>query len=237
MRCYAKAAPYYDLLYAGVKDYEAESARLEAILAGAPGPVRHVLDVACGTGRHAEQLARAGFRVDGLDLEPEFVRIASERHAQGQFRIGDMTSFEVEKPYDALVCLFGAIGYVRDEDRLRATAACFARAVRPGGLVVVEPWLEPAEIQDGRVAVLSAQAENQVVSRVSRTVVRGRVSRLEFAYLVGRPQGIEHWTEHHDLGLFPRELMIEALETAGLRVTVDPAGLSGRRLYLATRAS
>jgi hypothetical protein len=61
------------------------------------------------------------------------------------------------------------------------------------------------------------------------------VSRLEFEYLVARPSGIERLSETHRLGLFPRSVMIDAFERAGLRVTHDEEGLMGRGLYVATK--
>lgn len=235
MGSYALSAEYYDLLYGGNKDYEAEAGRLAAILGASPGTVRRVLDVGCGTGRHAAALARAGFEVDGLDSEPAFVRLAGQRHPAGRFAVGDMSAFEVSEPYDAALCLFGSIGYALDEARLRTTIGCLAGAVRHGGLVVIEPWFEPGRLEDGHVTVASATGEQLVVSRVSRVVLSGDVSRLEFEYVVGRPNGITRFSEVHELGLFPRSLMEDACRQAGLRVTYDPQGLIGRGLYLAAR--
>jgi Methyltransferase domain len=54
-----------------------------------------VLDVACGTGEHARLLAAQGFVVDGLDLDPAFVRIAEQKHPAGQFFAADMRDFHL----------------------------------------------------------------------------------------------------------------------------------------------
>jgi hypothetical protein len=56
---------------------------------------------------------------------------------------------------------------------------------------------------------------------------------LRFDYLIGRAGGIEHATEHHELGLFTTEEMLECFESAGLRATHDPKGLYDRGLFLA----
>ena len=47
--------------------------------------------------------------------------------------------------------------------------------------------------------------------------------------------GAEHFTEHHEAGLFTRAQMTEAFEAAGLAVELDEEGLIGRGLYVATR--
>lgn len=232
---YSRAAGLYDLLYGAFKDYRAETVRLLDIFGSGSVPVARVLDVACGTGMHAKSLAEAGLQVDGLDLEPEFVRIAQDRNPEGRFRVGDMTSFEVDEPYDVVLCLFGSIGHVVEEDRLRAAVRCMAAAVRPGGLLVLEPWFEPGAMQDGYVVVNTAKSDDLSVCRMSRTSIRGDVSRLEFEYLVGRPTGIERLSEIHELGLFTRTLMEESMRAQGLDVSYDPEGLIGRGLYVARK--
>lgn len=232
---YALAAEYYDLLYSEIKDYEAEVSRLLEIFGSATIPVHTVLDVACGSGRHAKILAQSGLRVDGLDFEPAFVRMAQERNPAGCFVVGDMMSFEVSEPYDAVLCLFGSIGYAADETELRAALGSFANALHSGGLLVLEPWFAPGDMEDGYVTALTAKRDELAVSRVSRTKIVGTVSRLEFEYLVARPAGIQHLSEVHELGLFPRSTMESVLAAAGFDVTYDPEGLIGRGLYVGTK--
>lgn len=236
MSTYARAAAFYDLLYGQIKDYRAEAQRLLEIFTDADISITRVLDVGCGTGRHARLLTDAGLSVDGIDLDEEFVRIAQERNPTGHFQVGDMTAFEVELPYDAVICLFGSIGHVVREDRLRAAVGCLAAATRPGGLLVLEPWFEPGVMQDGFVVVHTAKSPDLEICRMARTSIHDDISRLEFEYLVGRSDGIEHLSEVHELGLFPRALIDETLRAQGLETMFDSEGLIGRGLWLARKA-
>jgi hypothetical protein len=63
--------------------------------------------------------------------------------------------------------------------------------------------------------------------------VEGTLSTLDFHYLVGTPEGVESFTERHELGLFTRRQYLRAFEAAGLRAEHDPQGLCGRGLYVA----
>jgi len=49
--------------------------------------------------------------VDGLDLDPAFVRIAARKHPAGAFIQADMSNFHTGRKHDALLCLFSTIGY------------------------------------------------------------------------------------------------------------------------------
>ena len=62
------------------------------------------------------------------------------------------------------------------------------------------------------------------------------VSVLDINYLVGTPDGIEHFTEQHRLGLFTNEEYLAAFSDAGLDVVHESAGFVGRGLFTARRS-
>jgi SAM-dependent methyltransferase len=198
---------------------------------------RQILDVACGSGRHAALLAAEhGYEVDGVDIESGFLNIARAQCPSGEFFRGDMASFDLGRCYDAVLCLFSSIGYVRTPERLLSAARSLHRHLVPGGLALVEPWFAPDRFSGGTVYLHTVDREDLKICRVSRSEVRGRVSWLEFQYLVADPHGIRHLVEEHELGLFTETEMMDALERSGFRdVRFDPEGLTGRGLYLARR--
>ena len=63
----------------------------------------------------------------------------------------------------------------------------------------------------------------------------GNLSRFDFEYLVGTPDGIERFTERHELGLFTVDQHLDAFRAAGLEAEHDPEGPMGRGLYVAIR--
>lgn len=217
-----KTAQHYDLLYEkGLgKDYAAESAMVADLLPGA----KTLLDVACGTGLHLRHLS-GRFDCAGVDLDEGMLAIARTRCPDVPLHVGDMADFDLGQHFDAIVCLFSSIGYVRTEDGLRSAAAAMARHLRPGGTLLVEPWITTGAWKPGFVHMLTADAGDVKVCRasVSAAAVDG-CSSIEFHYLIAAPGGIEHRTETHTLGLFTWDQYRSAFEDAGLDVTIDAAG-------------
>lgn len=232
---FSESAELYDLIYSEFKDFAAEGRKVGGmILEMAPG-ARTVLDVGCGTGRHAEILMKEfGLEVDGLDIHPGFLDIASERCPSGSFFLEDMADFDLGRQYDVVICLFSSIGYVRTEERLRSTARSFSRHLGPGGLALVEPWFSPDRFSPGSVHLLTVEREDLKIARMSISKVVGQISRLDFHYLVGDRDGVRHLSEIHELGLFSERQMKEAFEKAGFgQVEFDPEGLTDRGVYVA----
>jgi SAM-dependent methyltransferase len=232
---YTRSAELYNVIQAG-KPYADEAATVHArIQAHLRSGGRALLDVACGTGNHAAHL-RQHYRVEGLDLDEGLLRVGRGLYPDVLFHQGDMTAFDLGRRYDALVCLFSAIGYVRTEDALRRTLANFARHLQPGGVAVVEPWFSPESFRPGMPRLVVAESPELKVARMGRTDREGDLSVIVYVYVVGRPGGIEHWEDRHLLGLFTHQQMLDAFAAAGLEVVeYDPHGLIGRGLYVARR--
>jgi SAM-dependent methyltransferase len=104
-------------------------------------PGAQVLDLGCGYGRHAMELAARGFHVVGLDLStPLLVRGGEEAHRRGltiNFVRGDMRELDFEAQFDGCYCLFSTFGYFDDETN-KKTLQNVARALKPGGKVLLE---------------------------------------------------------------------------------------------------
>jgi hypothetical protein len=119
--------------------------------------------------------------------------------------------------YDAITCLFSAIGYALTPQRLHETLNGMAAHLEPGGVIIIDPWFEPGELTDRWISMVTGGTEDIAVCRMSRTLIEGSVSRLEFEYLIGTSAGIERRSESHSLGLFTREQMEAAFTRQGSR--------------------
>lgn len=229
------SAEYYDLIYSTFKDYAAEAAQIAGLLRRIHPGCRTILDVACGTGEHARLLAADGFQVDGLDLSAAFLDIARHKHPAGRFYHADMSDFDLPHRYDAVLCLFSSIGYLRTLERTERTFRCLRAHLAADGVAVVEPWFAPGVLDPARVVRNTAEAGGIRVTRASRVEVEGRLSRLFFDYEIAEADETRHTSEVHELGLFTSDELLEAFRRAGLKADYDAEGLTGRGLFIARR--
>ena len=231
---FSRSARLYDAIYASIRDYPREAAELDGLIQGRRPGARTLLDVACGTGAHLEHLA-GRYEIAGLDLDPEMLAVARERLPGAAFHDGDMADFDLGRRFDAVVCMFSSIGYVQTQERLHSAVASMGRHLEPGGILIVEPWLTPEVWQEGHVAAVYVDEPELKIARMNIGEHRDDLSIVDFHYLVATPDGVEHFTELHELGLFTVEQYLGAFRAAGLGVEHDPEGPMGRGLFLALK--
>ncbi len=232
-RAYTSTAVYYDRIYSQ-KEYGAEARRVERWIRRYGRPKSHtLLDVACGTGNHLTYLSHR-FEATGVDVDAGMLRIARKKLPNVRFVRGRMESFRLGRRFDAITCLFSAIGYVRSEADLRRTLRNFARHLEPGGVAVIEPWFTPERYRTGAVHAQIFGPPDDPIVRMNVSERRGRRSILDMHHLVASPRGIQHFIERHDLGLFSVRTFLAAFREAGFRAQFRRRGLVGHRgIYLA----
>jgi SAM-dependent methyltransferase len=105
-------------------------------------PPRRILDLPCGQGRHAIELARRGYQVTGVDLSPYMLGVAKQRAdaagVQVRWLTGDMREPLRGERFDLVLNLFTSFGYFDDEADDQKVVAAAAATVAPGGRFLLE---------------------------------------------------------------------------------------------------
>lgn len=229
---FTESALFYDLLYS-FKDYLSEADAVTTEIRRSLPDARSVLDVGCGTAEHHRYMRQA-FEMDGLDISADFILRAVEKNPGGNYSVGDMADFQLDRVYDVILCLFSSIGYVKSFERMTDTFRCFRRHIPDHGIVLVEPWMTPDTWQNNKLFMLTYESDTIKLCRMNKSSSEGKLSILDFHYLYATPEdGVRHFEERHELALFTIDEMTRAFEIAGFTVSYDPDGLTGRGLYSA----
>ena len=145
-------AALYDCFYAD-KPYDAEAAFVAECLkdAGINPPAR-LLELACGTGRHAIAFERMGFEVVGVDSSSGMLACAKARCKAAASKVAlqnqDMSNLELSgPPADAATCLFNSIGYLQTNEAIGKALLAISRHLRMGGALILEYWHAPAMLR------------------------------------------------------------------------------------------
>jgi SAM-dependent methyltransferase len=235
----ARTAAIYDLLYDAnvggpLRDGSAEAAHILELVRTHSPHATSLLDVGCGTGRHLSALGD-GLAVHGLDINAGFLEVARQRCPSAVFHHADMEHFALDRRFDVITCLFSSIAYSASLERLGRTIDRFVRHLSPDGMVIVEPWFTPERFWDGHVSANVAARPGVKIAWMHQQRRDGRVSWMDVHYLVATSQGVGHYEERHELGLFTDDEYRGAMERAGLAVAFDPVGF-GRGLYIGSAA-
>ena len=103
---------------------------LERALAIAPGA--RLLDVPCGNGRHAIELAKRGCRVTGVDQAAEYIEEARNAPDDAEWILGDMSDLPWSNTFDGAYCMGNSFCYL-DRDAAPKFLQAIARCLKPGG--------------------------------------------------------------------------------------------------------
>jgi SAM-dependent methyltransferase len=138
-----------------------------------------LLDVACGHGRHAIELARQGLSVTGIDRSEGFLALArAQADRQGvscAFRRQDMREPMGSEAFDAVVCLFTAFGYFDEADNARVLA-CAAGALKPGGVFCVDVMNRDAVLRNFRTDHVHRVGEDMMIDTNRFDSTSGRLA-------------------------------------------------------------
>lgn len=216
-QAYRSLAKYYDLIYHW-KDYKKEAKQvIDYISKFKQTEGNTLLDVACGSGSHLQYFADS-FNCTGIDLNAEIIEIARKKQPEIDFIQADMSDFNLQKKFDIITCLFSSIGYITSKDKLAKTFEQFAKHMKKGGLLLIEPWLSKEIFTEGTPHMIIYDSKDLKIARLNINEIKDDISYFEMHYLIAeKNRKVQHFVDKHEMAMFPIELLIELMESNGYK--------------------
>lgn len=240
MTVFADYARYYDLLYRD-KPYEKEAAYIRNLIRTHIPDAKRILELGCGTGIHAEYLARAGMAVSGVDFSEWMLERARSRRStlsadvaeRLNFTCADVRHVRLPVRADVVVSLFHVMSYQTENADLQAVFATAREHVRPGGIFLFDVWYGPAVLTDRPSVRVKKMEDGEVqITRTAEPVLYANENRVDVHYrivAVEKSTGCSSETSevHRMRYLFWPELKVLA-ENAGFTLIGAHEWMTGR---------
>jgi SAM-dependent methyltransferase len=186
---------YYDLVFGS--DWQAEyHFLLDCFDEFLPQPPLTIFEPACGTGRLMYRLAKLGFQISGLDLNPAAIKYCNQRLQKHGFPetglVGDMTDFVLPQSVEIAFNMINSFRHLTTADAANAHFNCMGKAVEPGGLYVLGLHLTPTRTAATEEEEWTASRGSLTVSTHMKTISRDsrrREERFLMKYKVQTPSG------------------------------------------------
>ena len=205
---------FYHLLYQHRDDAEAELFLGNMIEKISLRIGARIIDVGCGSGRHAKYLNEKGFIVDGIDLSSRNIKEASKFSNDNlQFHICDMRKVFRNDHYDIVLNLFTSFGYFREKEENLKSFKAMTASLKPGGLLILD-YLNSKKL------LMEIEQESTMKCNISgidfftkKYIDDGYIMKE----IVVREKGIEHnFVER--VKLIPKERFDDFARESGLKV-------------------
>jgi len=173
-------SPYYHILYKNRDVKEAEFFLSNLVRHLKIDPSTHIIDLACGRGRHAVYLNKLGYTVTGVDLSRQNIKAAEKfKNKNLHFRLADLRALPFENEFDYGFNLFTSFGYFDGEEMNRQVLKQFNKILKPNGFLLIDFF--NAEKINPKSAYSEEKTVDGIHFKISKEICDNKIQkRIEF---------------------------------------------------------
>ena len=138
METYTGFAEVYDEMMDNIPYLEWENFLLQLLFLNNVKPDAIIAEIGCGTGTMTELLADEGFKMSGVDLSEDMLRLAREKCPDISFKQMDMRELVLDEPQDVIISIADSMNYLETVDDLSKTMKGVYNALVPGGVFIFD---------------------------------------------------------------------------------------------------
>lgn len=127
-------APFYDSV---MGDRKETFSFIKQLIGKYQPDAKTILELACGTGSILKGLVN-DYQVTGLDASDKMLEIAKRKVPSGTFHRGDMSTFQLGRTFDVIVCVFNSINHLNDWSQWKSLFNQTSKHLNKGGLFVFD---------------------------------------------------------------------------------------------------
>lgn len=215
---------------------------LERLLLKDIAPPAPLLDVCCGTGQMARELARRGYVVTGLDSSECMARLARQNAPCARLLVADSSRFALPAIFAAAIATFNSLAHANDADELELVFRNVRRALTPDGVFLFDVSMEEQYRKRWQGSFANAEDDMVLIVRPSYDPA-ARLARNEVCVFQRHGLTVNRWIRS-DFTILQKchteEELRRALAQAGFaHVTsydaerdLEMAGEAGRRFFV-----
>jgi SAM-dependent methyltransferase len=191
MNVFENYAFYYDLLYKD-KNYESEANYIDDLIKKYSIKANSILELGCGTGKHAILLVQKGYEIVGVDISQNMVdqaqKIILKNKSLGRkvsFSCADIRSLNLNKKFDAVISLFHVVSYQTTNQDLQKTFSVAKNHLNENGIFIFDCWYGPAVLtQKPETRIKRLENEKVQITRLAEPKIYANENCVDVNYQI-----------------------------------------------------
>lgn len=222
-KIFEKYAKYYDLIYQK-KNYLNEARYIHSLLKKFESKNK-ILEIGCGTGIHAKNLATLNYNILGIDLSAKMISIAKKKYSKNKnikFLKKNILDIGYIEKFDTVISLFHVICYLTSKSKIKKSFKNIHESLKPNGLFIFDFWYAPA-VKKNKLRTKIKKFNSKTINIIRKVTPihysnnRAKIS-IEISILNKNNKLKNYFSEDHYVKYFDYNELKQVLNISGFKI-------------------